>query len=137
MLRHALQKVVVVPTRRDGMALLAALRANGVPGRLECDVLDELTSNGRSKGKGGNGNGNGNGNSNSSSNSSTSFGGGGGGGGGMNDDAQQFRPLLECVEVADPRFKPVLEKRLRNWYVLWYHHMSELALKFYSPSSWY
>ena len=101
-LRHALQRVVVVPTRRDGMALLAALRTNGVAGRLECDVLDELTPNGR-----GNGNGKNNGKS------SGSF-----GGGGTNDDTRQFRPLLECVEVVDPRFKPVLEKRLCNWYVL-------------------
>lgn len=91
-LGSALRDTVVVQTRADGARVVAEVRAAGIPGRIRCDVLDEMRRGG----------------------SAVSAGKGGGGGQGS---VSGLAPLSECVTTSDPRHLPAAEKRLRGWYV--------------------
>ena len=87
----ALGNTVVVQSRADGARFVAEVRAAGIPGRVRCDVLDEI------KGKPFTGGG-----------GAAAAGRRGGGGGGLS-------PLSECVTTSDPRHLPAAVKRLRGW----------------------
>lgn len=89
-LGSALRDTVVVQTRADGARVVAEVGTAGIPGRIRCDVLDEIKRGGGgstvvSAGREGSGSG--------------------------------LIPLSECVTMSDPRHLPVAEKRLRGWYV--------------------
>ncbi len=89
----ALGNTVVVRSRADGARFVAEARAAGIPGRVRCDVLDEIKIKGKPS-EGGCGGG--------------AAGRRGGGGGGLS-------LLSECVATSDPRHLPAAEKRLRGW----------------------
>lgn len=87
-LGSALRDTVVVQMRADGARVVAEVRKAGIPGRVRCDVLDEIGGRGTTVS-----------------------------GGRVGPGEARLSHLSECVTTSDPRHLPAAEKRLRGWYV--------------------
>eukprot|EP00752_Nemacystus_decipiens_P016359 g14628.t2 len=95
-LGSALRDTVVVETRADGARVVAEVRQAGIiPGRIRCDVLDEIKDEGRG--------------------ATVAVSGSRRGGKGGEGPRRGLTALSECVATSDPRYLPAVEKRLRGW----------------------